>query len=310
MHIEPVIRLPDATEREEAEPTVDWREGPPPEELERPSFFARASRVLLWLGLLIVLFVGFELIGGALLHTEDQGRLLSEFKTLVASGRGSGTSWNPTPGQPIAQLIIPAIGVREVVVQDTTPELTKGGPGHFLITPLPGHPGNVVIAGRRVTYGAVFRHLGDLSPGDHIAVITPQGAFDYAVTGAPTIVRSGQPDVLANTTTPQLTLVTSDAASATRGRLAVTAALQGTPLEPAATPVVALTNAQLGLSGDSGAVVVVIPWTLALVVALIGLRVLRRFWSGRLVALVAAPVLVVILFFLFTNVDRLLPSTI
>jgi sortase A len=310
MSIEPVIRLPDAPESHEGDAETDWREGPPPEDLDRPGFFAKASGVLLRLGLLIILFVGFELVGGALLHTEDQGRLLSEFKTLVSSGRGSGTAWNPTPGQPIAQLIIPSIGVREIVVQDTTPELMKGGPGHFLTTPLPGHPGNVVIAARRVTYGAVFRHLGDLSPGDHIAVITPQGAFDYVVSNAPTIVRSGEPDVLASTTTPQLTLVTSDTASATRGRLVVTAGLQGTPLEQAAPPVIALTDAQLGLSGDSGAVVVVLPWTLALVAALIGMRALRRFWSRRLVALVAAPVLVVILFFLFTNVDRLLPGTI
>jgi sortase A len=308
MSIEPIRDFLYVIEPEEARATSQQAEEPPGRP-DRPALFLRVGRAFLWVGLLIALFVGFELIGGALLHTEDQGRLLSRFKTFVTTDRGSETSWSPAPGQPIAQLIIPSIGVEEVVVQDTTPELLKGGPGHFLSTPLPGHPGNVVIAARKITYGGVFRHLGDLSPGDHIALVTPEGAFDYAVTAEPRIVHSGQPDVFASTTTPQLTLVTSDAAWATRGRLVVTAALQGTPLDQVAPPTIALTDAQLGLSGDTGAVVVVIPCLVALVAAVFGVRWLRRSWSRGLVALVAAPVLLVILFLLFTNLDRLLPGT-
>jgi sortase A len=295
------------TDGEEEAPTRSYearRRGP-------ARFFARASRALLWVGLLVVLFVGFELVGGALLHTEDQGRLLSRFKPLVASGGAAGMAWKPTPGQPIAQLIIPKIGVEEVVVQDTTPELLKGGPGHFLNTPLPGHPGNVVIAARRVTYGGVFRHLGQLGEGDHIALITPQGAFDYTVAGSPRIVGAGQPEVLASGPTPQLTLVTSDTMWTTRGRLIVTAALQGTPLEDVLPPVIALTKPQLGLTGDTGAVVIVIPWALALFAAWLGRAWLRRrIGSRRVAALIATPVILVILFFLFTSVDRLLPGTI
>jgi sortase A len=311
MRIEPVPELPPSEEPDAEEAIAPTEEVPPEEGTDRSDFFAHAGRALVWIGLLAVLFVGFELVGGALLHTEDQGRLLSRFQTAVAEGKASDPGWKPTPGQSIAQLVIPALGIQEVVVQDTTPELLKGGPGHLLTSPLPGHPGNVVIAGRRTTYGGVFRHLDRLAPGDHIGVITPQGAFDYVVSAPPRIVGAGEPDVIGPSTTPQLTLVTSDTPWSTRGRLAVTAALQGTPLPDAPVPTVALSKAQLGLTGDTGAIVVVLPWAIALVLAWLGERWLARRWVSRRAAmLTAAPVFLVILFFLFTSVDRLLPGTI
>ena len=277
----------------------------------RATVVSWASKVLIAIGVLFLLFIGFELVIGGLAHTEDQGRLLSQFKTLVASGRAAKPTWHPTPGQPIAQIAIPKIGVQEVVVQDTTPELMKGGPGHFLNTPLPGYPGNSVIAGRRVSHGGVFRHLGDLAVGDAITLITPQGAFAYEVGAAPHIVAAGQPDVFAPTTLPTLTLVTSDSAFSTRGRLVVTATLQGSPLTAVPIPVIQLTRPQLGLAGDTGAVVAIIPWALAFIVALFGARALRRRVESRKAFLfVALPAFLFVLFFLFENIDRLLPGTI
>jgi sortase A len=56
------------------------------------------------------------------------------------------------------------------------------GPGHLTGTPLPGQPGNSVIAGHRTTWGAPFADLDRLRPGDRIQVRTPTGRSDYLVT--------------------------------------------------------------------------------------------------------------------------------
>ena len=48
-------------------------------------------------------------------------------------------------------------------------------------TPLPGQPGNAVIAGHRTTYGAPFHEFDELVPNDLIEVETALGVHTYAV---------------------------------------------------------------------------------------------------------------------------------
>lgn len=84
-------------------------------------------------------------------------------------------------GSPVAYLEIPAIGLRQVVVEGTTPGALLTGPGHRRDTPLPGQAGTSLIAGRRATYGGPFAHIGSLKRGTFIHVTTGQGAFDYRV---------------------------------------------------------------------------------------------------------------------------------
>ena len=55
------------------------------------------------------------------------------------------------------------------------------GPGHYPGTPLPGARGTVAIAGHRTTYGAPFRQLDQLKPGDTIELTMPYGRFTYRV---------------------------------------------------------------------------------------------------------------------------------
>lgn len=57
----------------------------------------------------------------------------------------------------------------------------RGGPGHYLETPMPGQPGNAAIAGHRTTYGAPFNRLDQLRAGDPILVRTSIGIHTFVV---------------------------------------------------------------------------------------------------------------------------------
>jgi sortase A len=87
----------------------------------------------------------------------------------------------PLPGDSIAKIEIPAIGVSKYVVEGTDTDSLRKGPGHYPKTPLPGERGTVAIAGHRTTYGAPFRKLNELHPGDRITLEMPYGTFIYRV---------------------------------------------------------------------------------------------------------------------------------
>ncbi len=85
------------------------------------------------------------------------------------------------PGAPVGRLEIPAAEISTVVVNGTGTRALRRGPGHYPDTPLPGGDGTVAIAGHRTTYGAPFRNLDKLDPGDSIEVRMPYGTFFYEV---------------------------------------------------------------------------------------------------------------------------------
>jgi sortase A len=269
------------------------------------------ARLLSALGVVVMAFVLFVTVVGALRHTGRQRHLEDVFRTRVASGHADRPNWRPLPGQAIATISIPSIGVYEVVVEDTTPELLEGGPGHLLGTPLPGQAGNAVILGRRVTGGAPFRNLSELAPDDLIVVVNPSGRFTYAVEE---ITRTSQTatEPFVPTTDARLTLVTSASWFVPEDRVVVTASLDGTPA-PRTVPValVPQRGEDLGTSGDARAVVPLLPWLAALAVALVAWipmrsRIQSRWWRF----VIAAPVVLVLLYFVFVNAEDLLPGVI
>jgi sortase A len=84
-------------------------------------------------------------------------------------------------GNPLGRISMPEIGVNAVVVAGTDTAALRRGPGHYPGTPLPGAHGTVAIAGHRTTYGAWFRRLNQLKPGDQITLTMPYGRFTYSV---------------------------------------------------------------------------------------------------------------------------------
>jgi sortase A len=314
---------------------VTGRGRPVPSEVVRRLRLALSvvGTVLTGAGVLILLFVAYQLWGTALYTSRQQGDLEDTFRARIAQaapspttappGDSRPTTTRPPPpppdGEAVAILSIPRIGMdEEFVVEGVSLGDLRKGPGHYPDTPLPGENGNAAIAGHRTTYGAPFNRLDELRPGDRIEVTTLRGSFTYLVEGSK-IVRPEQVEVLDPTPDARLTLTTCHPKYSARQRLIVTAVLgegQET-VEAAPRPdsgdggvsggrrEEALADA--GLGNDASKVPVVL-WgmlTGAVGAAWWWATRRRRHWTTY-----AAGVLpfLVVLFFFYAEVERLLPA--
>ncbi len=106
-------------------------------------------------------------------------------------------------GAPIGRLVIPAIGLDEVIVEGVDDETLNAGPGHLPGSVLPGEPGNSVISAHRDRH---FRPLGRVAVGDTMEVATLRGRTRWVVVSR-RIVKAGAP-ALFDAETPTLTLTT------------------------------------------------------------------------------------------------------
>lgn len=231
-------------------------------------FLGRLGSGLIILGLLMFLFVGYQLWGTGIEEAQSQNRLEDAFTELVArvdeppedlaatTIPGVTTTVAPseaTPptetrepiaiveGDPVAIIDIPAIGVTKYVVAGVQTADLKKGPGHYPDTPFPGELGNAAIAGHRTTYGEPFRHLDELELGDEIKVTDLFGReFVYRVTGTQ-IVGPSDSWVVATTdpTRATLTLTTCHPEFSAKQRLIVSAELDTTVSTPVDRPAAA-----------------------------------------------------------------------
>ncbi len=106
-------------------------------------------------------------------------------------------------GAPVGRLIIPALGLDEVVIEGVGGEELRAGPGHLPGSVLPGEAGNAVISAHRDRH---FHALDQLAIGDSIQTITGQNNVTWVVVGR-RVVASGEPALFA-AGTPTLTLTT------------------------------------------------------------------------------------------------------
>ncbi len=212
--------------------------------------------MLVTVGVLMLLFVAYEIWGTNLQEASSQRHLKQEFSaalghraaattttaTAPPTTRGAVTVPRTTPpqvapanlplpnvGDPVARLQIPKIGVDKVVVQGVTLDQLKRGPGHYPETPLPGQKGNVGIAGHRTTYGAPFGNIDNVQIGDEMVVTTLQGVFRYKV-DSKMIVLPSDVSVLADKGDSRLTLTSCHPKFSARQRIVISGALQGKPV--------------------------------------------------------------------------------
>ena len=81
----------------------------------------------------------------------------------------------------IGEIIIPALMLSQTIYQGVTLPTLDKGVGWWPGTAMPGHAGNVVLGGHRVSHEKPFRHIDLLVPGDEIYLTTSEGTFVYAV---------------------------------------------------------------------------------------------------------------------------------
>lgn len=295
------------------------------------------GRVCITAGVLILLFVAYQLWGTGIREAQAQNDLQSEFERVVGQaedapdvatvpgntpGTASTTSTAPPPPPPteggaMAQIRIPDIGVDKIVVEGVQVSDLKRGPGHYPDSPLPGQPGNAAIAGHRTTYGAPFNRIDELENGDEILVTTAQGAFRYVVREQ-LIVRPDQVEVLGDFGDDRLTLTACHPKYSARQRIVVVATLDGTAA-PGATPSPGAAEAadapaansetiDAGLGGERASAWPAIMLGLACALIWLAAWLLGKLWRKWPAYIAGLPVFLVVLYFFFENFSRLLPA--
>lgn len=191
---------PDGPERVDGSAAADGRSA----HRRRPRTLAKVTHgfgeVLLTIGVVMLLFVGYTLWWTGVETGNAQDQLRDE---LVEEWE------NPQPGQPLPttpvtpgateepqELARPeigdAVGVLRiprfgpgyawVVVEGVDLDNLARGPGHYPSTSLPGEIGNFAVAGHRATHGEPFAQFEALEDGDEVVVETASQWFTYTIT--------------------------------------------------------------------------------------------------------------------------------
>ncbi len=283
------------------------------------------GRALVTIGILILLFVAYQLWGTGFYEAREQSKLKSEFaqnvklaKAQAARDRAATatttTTLPPPPpavGEPIGIIQIPKIGLDRAIVQGIgVPDLRRG-PGHYPATPLPGQLGNAAIAGHRTTYGAPFNRIDELGIGDPILIQTVSGTFRYTVTQQ-LVVSPKEVSVLDPTAEATLTLTTCNPKFSASQRLVVKAVLDPErspePVKAPPEPVVSRASLDDALSGRGEPRLPTV-W-FGLLTALIGALwwlVFHRYhrWTTWFMGVIP---FAVVLFVFYYHLERLLPA--
>jgi sortase A len=117
-------------------------------------------------------------------HAHELADRATTFWEGTSSQRGSASRSAPLSDRVIAVVQIPrfASDWRMPVHRGTGTRVLREGLGLYPTGPEPGALGNVSLAGHRTTWGAPFKHLNEIRPGDAIFVRTAQRRYEYRVT--------------------------------------------------------------------------------------------------------------------------------
>lgn len=123
-------------------------------------------------------------------------------------------------GAPFARIVSAKMGLDAIIVKGVERRDLMKGPGWIPYTDLPGPTGNCGVSGHRTTYGAPFRRLDRLAPGDIIELYSPFRRYTYEVRRS-FEVTPDRVDVVASTDEPTLTLTACHPPYSARLRLIV-----------------------------------------------------------------------------------------
>ena len=85
------------------------------------------------------------------------------------------------PIKEIGRIEIPRMKLDTTMVEGVSLPTLDNGPGHWPGTAMPGHLGNVVIAGHRVSGPKPFYDIDKLQPGDPVTFVVDGGRYVYTV---------------------------------------------------------------------------------------------------------------------------------
>ena len=272
------------------------------------------STVLALIALVLLGFAADLTFLGHVRYLRDQETAYASLRADLANATAPtgqvDESGTPLPvGTPVAVLSIPQLGLRDVVFEGTSSQVTTSGPGHYRSTPLPGQAGTSVLYGRRAGFGGPFQDIGALQPGQTFKVITGQGVQVFQVID---VRRSGDPlpPTLA-TGSSRLSLATADGPPyQPDGVLWVDANLIS-PVQP--TPALRYGSASFpgserAMASDPQAWILIVLWGQALLIAAVALAWTRVRWGGWQTWIVGVPVLTALGLQVGDQVTRLLPN--
>lgn len=205
------------------------------------------GEILITLGIVLLLFVGWELWWTNIDADRAQTQVTSDFVQGLQVGPGDGTNapekdFGPPPiteipnGETFGVFYIPRFGsnfahpVTNGVGMDV---LNNVGIGHYPETQEPGELGNFAVAAHRQTHGQVFWNIDKFQAGDKIYLQTRKGFYTYEWRDTE-IVHPAQGEVLlpvphepgAKPTTSMLTMTSCHPPFTTRMRIIAYAELE------------------------------------------------------------------------------------
>jgi sortase A len=124
----------------------------------------------------------------------------------------------------LGSIEIPRLHVSKQLLEGVTLGVLDEAPGHWPGTAMPGHLGNVVVAGHRTVFDHPFHDIDQLRKGDEVVFTTSEGRFLYRVTGTE-IVAPDAMRIIDQTRDHTATLFACHPLGSTRERIVVHLAL-------------------------------------------------------------------------------------
>jgi sortase A len=120
----------------------------------------------------------------------------------------------------LGSIEIPKLGVKKDLLEGVALTVLDQAPGHWPGTAMPGHVGNVVVAGHRTSHDRPFRHIDELAAGDEVVFTTKDGRFVYKVTSSEVVFPDAM-RIIDQTSTHTATLFACTPPGSTRQRLVI-----------------------------------------------------------------------------------------
>src|SRR5882762_8273569 len=103
------------------------------------------GQTLITLGLVVLLFAGYEVWGKAVFVQNEQNTLNSQLDQTWTAPPPAVSQGKPLPGKALARIYIPKLKKDWVVVEGVTAKDIRLSPGHYPQSQLPGQLGNFAV---------------------------------------------------------------------------------------------------------------------------------------------------------------------